>query len=137
MKEKKTGGLVEAAEFFREYVTQPVAIHDVALAGTAHGAMTHVIQDLVVNRALAEAAKRGLKLPRSSAEFRAMLAKLDMVVEFPDRLSGDVIIEMSLGEAVWRGTYDVFQPAYFPTPEAVAPRLQEALAKAKITLILE
>jgi Domain of unknown function (DUF4157) len=133
--------LVEAEIFFKQYAGQNISMVDRYFASAEHGAMMHLIQDLVVTRGLGRAAEEGLVVPLTSGQLRELLGALDQPIDFPDRLAQgvkkDVEKEMSLGEAAWRSTYDLFgeealgrtgQPAHMPTPEIVNPALKRALA---------
>jgi hypothetical protein len=129
---KETQKAVEDADvFYKQYASEAVAIHDVHLpVDKAHGQMTHIIQDLVVDKGLRAAAEAGSKLPKSSGEFRTLLKTLVTDVKFPDRLANEFsppMIDMTLGEAVWRGTYDLLDRKHHPTPEATWPRLKAAM----------
>jgi hypothetical protein len=119
-------------KFFRQVATKRPHWVDKALAGEAHGSMTHLLQDLVVNKALGG--------PRKSAEFRQLLGKAEGTVDryewqgdrlVPSRFAqlpgnkeplpntvfvdtpkpGGVVeteFSMQTGDYVWRFTYDLF-----------------------------
>ena len=118
--------------FFREIVTKRKAIRDLGFATKDHGAMTHLIQDLVVDRGLKEAIRQGRSVAKSSGDFRTMLGRYTQKVRFPERLvdqANPPMKEMTLGEATWRSTYDLFQLEFAPTPEFVMPLLRKAVGK--------
>ena len=91
-----------------ENATNPTIIVDKG-AGDAHGINTHLLQDLVVDRALRAAGRS-----ESAAEFRALLERVK------GRMPGGGI---PLGDLVWRVTYDVEHPGQINDPET----LREAL----------
>lgn len=118
----------DATKFFKEFAAQNKAIVDKAFTDGAHGEMMHLIQDLVVDRALNAAV---FKIPNaSSGSFRLWLRDLKTIVKFPDSLNPGKLIDMPLGEAVWRSTYDLLDMGHMPTPEATMPLLREALKGA-------
>lgn len=145
----KSGGA-----FFRDVVSKREYWLDPALGGQDHGEFTHLLQDLVVDRALGG--------PGKSAEFRSeLLAKATGTIEryekgggkMPSRwlldddgnllnnslfvdtknTSGQVISEetkMTTGDYVWRWTYDLFYRNFnaygrLPQPEVIRPTLNE------------
>lgn len=134
--------------FFEQYAGRNISMVDPVFAGKPHGAMMHLIQDLVVTRALGRAAEEGLAVPLTSGQLRELFGALNQTIQFPERLAKvEVEKEMSLGEAAWRSTYDLFgkealgpeasnfewpsvtgQPAHMPTPEIVNPAIKRALA---------
>jgi hypothetical protein len=120
-------------KFFKRVATKRQHWVDKALGQEAHGQMTHLLQDLVVNKALGS--------PRASAEFRQMLGRAEGTVEryvwkgdklVPSRFSqlpdgktplpNTVFVDvknqagevrefefgMQTGDYVWRFTYDLF-----------------------------
>jgi hypothetical protein len=101
---------------------------DNPLAKDLHGAMTHLLQDLVVNKALGG--------PHKSAEFRQLLGKAEGTVDatqfaqLPDRtpLPNTVFVQgevrMPTGDYVWRFMYDLFYP-YNPQDPADVERLKK------------
>ena len=117
--------VMPADEFFAQVATEGVYWVDERLgdeAGELHGQMTHLLQDLVVNKALGG--------PRASAEFRQLLRKavgtIERYVWEGDQLvrsryeqvpnqtfsgkAGESGMEwnMRTGDYVWRFTYDLF-----------------------------
>ena len=139
----------QGAKFFKQVATKRGYWVDKALAGEAHGQMTHLLQDLVVNKALGG--------PRTSAEFRQLLGKAEGTVnryewkgdklvpsrfaEVPNtvfvdskKAGGGVETEfdMRTGDYVWRFMYDLFYTGEalaklgrLPQPERLRPLLNE------------
>ncbi len=129
--------LAQADIFFEQYAGRNISMVDPYFAGGQHGAMMHLIQDLVVTRALGRAAGEGLAVPLTSGQLRELFGALNQTIEFPDQLAKGIEKQMSLGEAAWRSTYDLFgeeaqglagQPAHMPTPEIVNPAIKRALS---------
>jgi hypothetical protein len=126
-------GLLHGEVFFEKYVSKESYFVDNALLGDDHGAMTHLLQDLVVDRALKAAGK-----DMTSAEFRALLGRAEgtlsrdawetlrakTFLEYPD---GFVETELKTGDYVWRLTYDLAQDGYLPMPEMIGRALKKAL----------
>ena len=137
-------------EFFAEVATQKAYWVDKPLGQYLHGAMTHLLQDLVVNEALGG--------PHKSAEFRELLGKAEGTVKrevgrggelvpskfaqhpntiFVDETNqaGDVVrreVEMRTGDYIWRFMYDLFYQGdalknlgRLPQPEFLRPLLNE------------
>jgi hypothetical protein len=120
--------IVDPATFYPDFAAQNIAIVDKAFTLGEHGEMMHLIQDLVVDRALNTAVFRIPNMPATSGTFRLWLQDLETVVKFPDVLTGGrPMIDIKLGETVWRSTYDLLDKAHLPTPEATMPKLREAL----------
>jgi hypothetical protein len=94
-------------DFFDQYVKAGVRFYDLNI-DDVHGYTTHLIQDLVVDRALSAA-----KIPLRAEEFRALL--------------GDVVGQQNLGVRIWIALYDA---AYgqINQPEALMPALQSVLS---------
>jgi hypothetical protein len=146
------GAIRPGGPFFRDVVSKKEYWVDHALAGEDHGEMTHLLHDLVVDRALGG--------PGKSAEFRSeLLAKAEGKIQryvkggqpsrwvlgddgrpFENTLfmdgtdtAGNVIsreTEMTTGDYVWRWTYDLFYPksklashGRLPQPELLRPIL--------------
>ena len=137
-------------EFFAQVASQKAYWVDKPLGQFPHGAMTHLLQDLVVNEALGG--------PDKSAEFRELLGKAEGTVEryvrrggqlvpskfaelpntiFVDEMNqaGDVVrpeVKMQTGDYVWRFMYDLlYQGDAFrdlgrlPQPEMLRPLLNK------------
>jgi hypothetical protein len=119
--------LLQPAEFFEQYASQPAAFVDMPLAHSAHHAMTHLIQDLVLTRAFKVA---GIKL--TGPQFRALLGQAEgrfrapRGAPIPEALWGT---EMRVGDYVWQVTFDLFvkDEAHLPQPEVVGQDLHELL----------
>ncbi len=126
--------VMPADKFFEQVATEGAYWVDEPLgdeAKQAHGKMTHLLQDLVVNKALGG--------PRASAEFRQLLRKAEGTVDryvwqgeklvpsrfaqlpgnnkplpntvFVDKTTGGVVeteYSMQTGDYVWRFMYDLF-----------------------------
>lgn len=122
------GAVYQADKFFEEFATQKFYIVDNPLGEFQHGAMTHLLQDLVVNK--------GLGGPHKSAEFRQLLGEAEGIVEryerkgaklvdsqfaqvpntvFLDDVDNPVLrwheVKMRTGDYVWRFTYDLLYKA--------------------------
>jgi hypothetical protein len=147
--------VMRGGEFFKEVVTKRSHWVDEALGGQLHGQMTHLLQDLVVNKAL--------RSPHASAEFRELLGKAEGRVEryarkgdtqVPSRFTQlpdgtpllntvfvdyknqagvlEPELEMQTGDYVWRFTYDLFYQGdalrdvgRLPQPEHFRPTLRD------------
>jgi len=124
--------VMQAGKFFKKVATRRRYWVDKALGKADHGQMTHLLQDLVVHKALGS--------PQASAKFRQLLGKAEGTVEryikkgdklvpskfvqLPDdktplpntvfvdetNEAGQVIEEVTMqtGDYVWRFTYDLF-----------------------------
>ena len=115
-------------EFFAQIVAEMAYWVDNPLAKDLHGAMTHLLQDLVVNKALGG--------PHESAEFRQLLGKAEGTVDatqfaqLPDGtpLPNTVFVQgearMRTGDYVWRFMYDLFY-SYNPQDPADLERLKK------------
>ena len=127
-------GLIDPSEFFRRYASAPAYFIDLPLANDAHGALTHLIQDLVVDRAFARAG-RSMRSP----EFRAMLARAEGEVTLdafetsqaktffgPPDLSYQEV-KMTTGDYVWRFSYDLILGGHMPQPENIWPALRKLM----------
>ena len=68
----RKAGLLDGDKFFGNYASRRIHFVDKALQDDMHGSMTHILQDLVVDRALKAAGKK-----MSSGEFRALLGKAE------------------------------------------------------------
>jgi len=116
-------GILEGGSFFDDYVKQPVSIHDlpfkhgkVSPTGNYHGSVIHIVQDLVVNRA---------RLKWTSYDFREFLGQADRKITITN-LQGDPE-EVTVGDYVWRNTYDLFVRGHMPTPEMIGRVLLQLL----------
>lgn len=122
-------------EFFEQYAGQPSSFVDLPLQKDLHGAMTHLIQDLVVDRALRDA---GLSV-KSSAQFRGLLGKAEGIlsdaeygatktltfVKTKDRKIWET--ELRTGDYIWRMVYDHTDGTQINVPEAIKPLLTKLL----------
>lgn len=129
-------GLIDPPEFFRRYASAEAYFIDLPLAGDNHGSLTHLIQDLVVDRAFARAGR-----PMRSAEFRARLAHAEGEVtrDVYDTSEAMTFLDpplvpvretkMTTGDYVWRFTYDLILDGHMPQPENIWPRIWGVLFK--------
>jgi hypothetical protein len=127
-------------EFFQRYVKDGQPLIDTFFHGKEHGDLTHLLQDLVIDKALGAG---------KSAEFRQLLGKAEGKVTVWEQgaksntvkltpygthsrsgtnttfLQGET--EMSTGDYVWRWTYDLLYEKEamrrLPQPEIVNPKL--------------
>ena len=115
--------------FFERYASRAVSFVDMPLLGDPHRALTHLLQDLVVDRALKAAGKK-----MTSAQFRGLLAKAsDQVV--PSTVPGGPVIAtrgqagLRTGDYVWQMTYDLYLTTkdHLPQPEVVGQTLHDLL----------
>jgi len=122
----KKAGFLAGDRFFDDYVRKPGYIVDESSLGTAHRGMIHLLQDLVVDRALARAGKK-----MSGADFRVMLDRAEGIVERTDFGTVKALTfmgketRMKTGDYVWRFTYDLNEPGQMPTPEWVSTVLAQ------------
>jgi hypothetical protein len=118
-------GIMDAAKFFKKYSGTPAHIIDHPLAIDDHGAMTHLVQDLVVDRALRKA---GLNM--SSTEFRGLLGQAEGTVArdagfetFASKTFEAGETEMQTGDYLWRLTYDNTAVGHINRPEDLGNKL--------------
>jgi hypothetical protein len=116
------GEFLPASAFFERYASKPIAmIDEAARGGDPHGSMTHLVQDLVVNRAL-----KAKNL--TSGQFREMLGKAEgtftLLAEQVAKGESRII---RIGDYVWRETYDYQGSGQMPSPENVWKKLNELL----------
>ena len=104
----KNAGALSGKVFFDEHVTRNARIIDKGI-GADHGVYTHLLQDLVVDRALRAAGRS-----ENGLEFRQLLARAEGMH------NGSVPV----GDLIWRVTYDTEDMGHINTPED----LREALA---------
>jgi hypothetical protein len=122
----EVGEELTGAQFFWDYVVTGRPIRDVGLIAKPHGEWSHLIQDLVVDKALGSGA---------SKHFRQLLGKARGMIwkgsplTFTDHIlllaAEDVL---TTGDYVWRFTYDLLYPLpglwRLPQPEAAGPILK-------------
>jgi hypothetical protein len=131
----EASGFLKPPEFFRRYGSAEAYFIDLPLANDNHGALTHLIQDLVVDRALA---RSGSTL--RSPQFRGLLGRAEGVVardgQFATKEATTFLdpplvdapeLEMPVGEYVWRFTYDLILTNQMPQPENIWPPLRDLL----------
>jgi hypothetical protein len=148
LKVVSVSAIKEGGSFFKNVVSKPAYwLEDNALKLKDHGEFTHLLQDLVVDRALGGAGR--------SAEFRSkLLARAEGTVTMFERggqrtrwtlgddgqplantLFADTETQMTVGDHVWRWTYHLFyeDPAVraqwgrLPQPEVLRPTLNDGL----------
>ena len=105
-------GLIKAPQFMDEVVGSGQWFVDYAalvLQGGDHGALTHIIQDLVVDGALRAHGS-------SAAEFRKLLKSLDSMRGFK---------EIGPGTDIWVATYDCFEG--IANPDNLWPTIRDLL----------
>ena len=115
---KADDGLLEGRVFFEKYASKPVGIYDTPLKGGQHGALTHIVQDLVVDRALKA---KG----HTSFSFRSLLGQAEGKKLITD-LDGKRILA-SIGDIVWRNTYDLYKLGHLPMPKMSGSVLRKFL----------
>lgn len=131
----KTSGFLKPPDFFKRYASAEAYFIDLPLATDDHGALTHLIQDLVVDRALA---RSGSTL--HSPQFRGLLARAEGVVARDGQFATNEAmtfldpplvdapeLEMPVGDYVWRFTYDLILKGHMPQPENIWPPLRDLL----------
>jgi hypothetical protein len=115
--------------FFDLYASQPMPFVDLPLIEDVHGALTHLLQDLVVDL--------GLKLANknlTSAQVRNLLVHIPGKIK-PLRVPAGPIIdtggpdELRIGDYAWQLTYDLNVPGrgQLPQPEALGEALRPLL----------
>lgn len=122
------------AEFFKQYGGQAGSFIDLPFQNNSHGAMTHLLQDLVVDRALHKA---GGSI-KTSTGFRGLLGKAEgMVAEeagFATQstmtfVKNEKLVEtqMKTGDYIWRMVYDNTGAFQINRPEAIGDVLINVL----------
>jgi hypothetical protein len=116
---KGNPGDLKGPVFFDRYASKPVSWIDKPFgAPDPHGSMIHLLQDLVVTRALK---KRGL----SSANYRSLLGKAKNPVRWPGAVAKGESKNIKMGDYVWRTTYDNTSSLQMNTPEHLSPIIQK------------
>jgi hypothetical protein len=121
-------GILDPPKFFKKYGGKPAHFIDLPLAGDDHGAMTHVIQDLVVERALKRAGQEV-----KAVEFRGWLGeaegelRADAYATKTTRTFEQDEKTMKTGDYIWRMLYDNTGAGHINRPEALGPQLFLAL----------
>ena len=134
----------EGGEFFEKYVASGKPLVDQAFKGKAHGELTHLIQDLVLEKAFGAGTSSNFRqlLGRAEGEVTVwtQAAKTNTVklTEYGAHsrsganttfLEGET--RMRTGDYVWRWTYDLLYEKEalrrLPQPEAVGPQLDALL----------
>jgi hypothetical protein len=115
-------------DFYQKYAATSMRFIDYGVIEVApkHGAFTHMIQDLVVDRAL-----KGYSV--KSSEMRMLL---EAIGQNPDALYShtyrnllgitDIYSSSTVGKQIWEGTFDLYEEAMeaMLQPEAIGPVLQ-------------
>ena len=111
--------------FFELYVSQEPSFVDLPLLGKKHRAMSHLIQDLVVDRAF-----RARRIEMTSGRFRVLLGQTTgRLVPPPGEmqvLTDEGTHDLTTGDYVWQLTYDLFVGTldHLPQPEAMGPEFE-------------
>jgi hypothetical protein len=111
--------------FVKKVASKKEYFVDNPFVNTDHGALTHLVQDLVVNRALKRA---GSDL--TSLKFRALIGKAAGKVK-PDQMMrrGAAVFtrgqEISAADLVWRFSYDSLHMGQLNQPETLSPLLKK------------
>jgi uncharacterized protein DUF4157 len=116
-------GILQGGSFFGDYAKQPVSIHDLPFKGAPnapmpggyHGSVTHIVQDLVINRA---------RVGRTSYAFRKTLGAADREITIVNLGKKELV---TVGDYVWRSTYDLFARGHLPMPEMSGAVLKQFL----------
>ena len=136
--------IFEGGEFFETYVTSGRPLVDQAFRGQPHGELTHLIQDLVLDKAFGAGTSSRFRQLLGKAEGEVTLwtqgaktntVKLTRYGEHSRSGSNTTFLEdetrMRTGDYVWRWTYDLLYQAEdlrrLPQPEAVGPQLDALL----------
>jgi hypothetical protein len=120
-------GVMSGQVFFERYAGRPGSFIDQPLLDDNHGAMTHLVQDLVVTRALRRANQN-----LTSAEFRGLLGQAEgRVNKSAYQTAFDVFgsreDSMRTGDYVWRMVYDNTEPGQINRPEDLGKALRAAI----------
>jgi len=132
--------LFEGGQFFKEYVRSGRPLVDTFFKGKAHGDLSHLLQDLVLDKAFGAG---------TSARFRQLLGRAEGDVHVWEQAAKSNTVKltrfgqhsrakanvtflegetnMSTGDYVWRWTYDLLYEKEalrrLPQPEIVNPKL--------------
>ena len=136
--------VLEGGEFFKQYAASGRPLIDPFFKGKAHGELTHLIQDLVLDKAFGAGTSASFRRLLGQAEGEVTVwtqaAKTNTVklTEFGTHsrsganttfLEGET--RMRTGDYVWRWTYDLLYEKEalrrLPQPEAVGPQLDALL----------
>ena len=121
-------GILESPAFFAKYAGQEAHFIDLPLAANDHGAMTHLIQDLVVDRALKRAGQN-----MTSAEFRGLLGQAEGTLGAAEYTTKATVTfeagesEMRTGDYIWRMVYDNTGTLQINRPEEISNQFFLAL----------
>ena len=122
-------GLLDPPVFFDKYAGKPGSFIDLPLQGDDHGAMTHLVQDLVIDRAL----RRANQSISSSTQFRGLLGKAegtvakDLYATVSTRTFEKAENTMRTGDYIWRMVFDNTGAGQINRPEAIGNQLLLAL----------
>jgi hypothetical protein len=136
--------VLEGGEFFKQYAASGRPLIDPFFKGKAHGELTHLIQDLVLDKAFGAGTSASFRRLLGQAEGEVTVwtqaAKTNTVklTDFGRHsrsganttfLEGET--RMRTGDYVWRWTYDLLYEKEalrrLPQPEAVGPKLDALL----------
>jgi hypothetical protein len=122
-------GILDAPVFFEKYAGKPGHFIDLPLAGDPHGAMSHLVQDLVVDRALRRAGQ-----DLTAVEFRGLLGQAEGKVAvdagYATKSTKTFIDDektMKTGDYIWRMVYDNTGAGQINRPEELGDQLFLAL----------
>jgi hypothetical protein len=121
-------GILDSPVFFQKYGGKPAHFIDLPLAADDHGAMSHVIQDLVVERALKRAGQEV-----KAVEFRAWLGQAEGEIDAAGFATKETRTfesgeqKMKTGDYIWRMLYDNTAKNQINRPESLGPQLFMAL----------
>ena len=122
---------LSGAQFFVGYASKEAYIDDQANRGNIHRSLSHLLQDLVVDRALKRAGRN-----LTSPQFRAKLGRVEGVLQRHEYGTIDLLTwrgdetVMPTGDYVWRFTYDLYlrsDDRHMPQPEEIGPILAAAI----------
>lgn len=111
--------------FVKKVASKKEYFVDNPFVNTDHGALTHLVQDLVVNRAFKRAGS-----DMTSLRFRALIGKAAGKVQ-PNQMMrrGAAVFtrgqEIPVADLVWRFTYDSLHMGQLNQPETLAPLLKK------------
>lgn len=129
-----SAGIMDPQKFFDEFAGKPGHFIDLPLQNNSHGAMTHLLQDLVIDRALRKANAN----VASSVQFRGLLGKAEGKVAesagYATKTTTTFIkneelveTEMRTGDYIWRMVYDNTGVEQINRPEALGDVLINVL----------
>jgi hypothetical protein len=117
-------GMMEADKFVREVATKGSHWVDNPFVNGPHGALSHLIQDIVVNRALKRAGS-GMR----SVEFRVLMRQATGRTTLEQMMASEAALftggrEIMTTDLLWRFTYDSFVMGQLNKPEELGQILK-------------